>query len=337
LSCQPIRLAVTVFLLVAASALAQQPIGSGGSRRDGPAERTTFLDPRSAGPDFEIQGEYQGQLRNGERYAVQVIALGDGAFRAVGYHGGLPGDGWNGSQVETSDGRLQDAVARFKTERGSGEIAAGVLRLFDLGGMRHGELRRIERRSPTLGLKAPPGAVILFDGGSTAHWRGTRARDGLLQVGGQTRQSFRDCRLHLEFQTPFMPGARGQDRGNSGVFLQRLYEIQILDSFGLEGADNECGAIYSFRKPAVNMCLPPLAWQTYDVDFTMARFDSAGNKTANARVTVKHNGVVIQDDVELSGSTHNPLRNRESREGGPLYLQYHRCPVQFRNIWLVEK
>jgi hypothetical protein len=299
--------------------------------------RKFFLDPQAAGVDFEIQGEYVGLLPDGERYGVAVIALGDGAFRAVGFHGGLPGAGWDGSSRDVADGKLREDAVQFRAERGASVVAGGVMKLFDPDGNEQGQLEKTLRKSPTLGMAPPEGAVILFDGKSAAAWRGTRVRDGLLQVGGQTQETFEDFRLHLEFQTPFMPYARGQDRGNSGVFLQRRYEIQILDSFGLEGATNECGAIYGFRRPDVNMCFPPLSWQTFDIDFTMARFDPSGKKTANAHVTVRHNGVVIHDDVELTETSDSPWRIADTPQGGPLYLQYHGCPVQFRNIWLVRK
>jgi hypothetical protein len=132
-----------------------------------------------------------------------------------------------------------------------------------------------------------------------------------------------------------MPSARGQGRGNSGVYIQSRYECQVLDSFGLEGENNECGAIYTIAKPAVNMCFPPLSWQTYDIDFTAARYGDHSNKTRNARVTIKHNGIVIHQNLELSSST--PGQHPEGPEHDSLFLQNHGNPVVFRNIWVVDR
>ena len=117
--------------------------------------------------------------------------------------------------------------------------------------------------------------------------------------------------------------------------MQSRYELQVLDSFGLSGEDNECGGIYQIAKPKVNMCYPPLAWQTYDIEFTAAKYDASGEKTANARATIKHNGVVIHDDLELEHGT--PGRFREGPQPMPLFLQDHGNPVVFRNIWVVKK
>lgn len=160
--------------------------------------------------------------------------------------------------------------------------------------------------------------------------------DGLLMQGATSKAKFQSYTLHLEFQLPYMPAARGQGRGNSGCYAQGRYEVQILDSFGLDGLNNECGGIYSVKAPGVNMCFPPLAWQTYDIDFTAAKYDSDGKKTADAKLTVKHNGVEIHKDVSIPKTT-TAAPVAEGPEPGPLYLQDHGNPVRFRNIWVVEK
>jgi hypothetical protein len=141
--------------------------------------------------------------------------------------------------------------------------------------------------------------------------------------------------MHLEFRTPYMPRARGQGRGNSGVYIQERYEVQVLDSFGLDGADNECGSLYKQRAPILNMSFPPLSWQTYDVDFTAPHFDATGKKTRNAHITVRHNGVIVQNDVEITSKT--GAGAAEGPNPRPIKLQDHGNPVHFRNIWIVEK
>ena len=157
---------------------------------------------------------------------------------------------------------------------------------------------------------------------------------GLLMAGATSKRKFQSCQLHVEFQLPFMPAARGQARGNSGCYLQGRYEVQMLDSFGLEGLDNECGGIYSNSKPLVNMCLPPLTWQTYDVELTGAKFDGDGNVTAPARCTMKHNGVLIHDELELKTT---PAGGQRDQKPVAVYLQDHGDPVRFRNIWIAER
>ena len=130
-----------------------------------------------------------------------------------------------------------------------------------------------------------------------------------------------------------MPYARGQGRGNSGVYIQQRYEVQILDSFGLDGVANECGGVYRQQAPDVNMCLPPLSWQTYDIHFTAARWNSASHKIANARLTVYHNGEPIHLNRELPEKT--GAGQKESPDPRPIHFQHHGNPVHFRNVWIV--
>ncbi len=149
-----------------------------------------------------------------------------------------------------------------------------------------------------------------------------------------TARAFKDFSLHVEFRTPFMPDARGQGRGNSGVYLQNRHEVQVLDSYGLKGESNECGGLYKHTAPAVNACAPPLQWQTYDLDFTAARYDAAKQAMVPARLTVRHNGILIHDNVEL------PLLEKGGPgyvADGPIQLQDHNNPVRYRNVWIVER
>jgi len=289
----------------------------------------TFLDPAQAGPDYADQGEYKNDWGG-----AQVIALGEGNFRMVTYPGGLPGAGWDKTTRQGTPGRREgDKVVFTGANSYRAELAHGAITIrSDSGGP--WTMEKCERKSPTLGAKPPAGAVVLFDGASADAWAGAHV-DGrhLLQSGCKTKESFGDFTAHLEFLLPFKPLGRGQDRGNSGVYLQDRYEVQVLDSFGLKGENNECGGIYSQAAPAVNMCLPPLTWQTYDIDFSAARFGADGKKNQNAVVTVRHNGVVVHEHLALSGPT--PSGKKEDSSGGALQLQGHGNPVFYRNIWLV--
>jgi hypothetical protein len=301
-----------------------------------------YIDPEKTDDDFPYQGEYVGVIEtdDGDRkIAVQVIAMGRGNFEAVAYEGGLPGDGWDRDEPLRVQGRRDGERVVFDSEEGRGILRRGVMVVVGPGGDELGELRRVERKSPTLGKEPPEGAVVLFDGSGTENWRRGRMSDeGWLIQGTTSIPTFQSHQLHLEFLLPYQPEDRGQGRGNSGVYLQGRYEVQVLDSFGLEGKDNECGGIYSVKAPDLNMCFPPLRWQTYDIDYTAARFDDQGLLVAAPRMTVKHNGVVIHDDVELPGdrnTTAAPLP--PGPEPGPVYLQDHGNPVRFRNIWVVPK
>ena len=165
--------------------------------------------------------------------------------------------------------------------------------------------------------------------------------NGVLQVvpgAGDviSKERFGDFSLHLEFRVPeHPPEDKGQARGNSGVYLQDRYEIQILDSFGLEPKAEDCGAIYGKKAPLTNACRKAGEWQSYDVGFKAARFDAAGKKIANARASVWQNGLKIHDDVEIDGPTVQGMP--ETPEPGPLRLQDHGNLVAFRNVWVVPR
>lgn len=301
-----------------------------------------WIDPavaRQEDSDFLIQGEY-GSAQPGAATGVQVVALGDGKFDAYVLQGGLPGLGWTrGMERVVIKGVRNGKEVAFDSTDGkiSAVICDGEIRL-----IRKGEnqltLPRIERASPTLGAKPPAGAVVLFDGSSVDPWEKGKIEDGLMVANhSTTKAKFKDYAIHIEFRTPYMPNALGQGRGNSGIYYGGRWETQVLDSFGLEGAPNECGGIYSISKPLLNMCLPPLTWQTYDVEFTAAKFAADGQQTAWPRITVKLNGVLIHENLELAknNTTSAKISGPLDDEGGPIYIQFHNNPVHFRNIWLL--
>jgi hypothetical protein len=300
-------------------------------------DNTAFTNAKEAGPDFAVQGEYLGTAGD-HTWGAQVIALGDGKFSLVGFAGGLPGQGWQrGGETRRAEGEAKEGIATFKGDHFTASIKDGAMTVANLEGEKLGELKKVERKSPTLGAEPPEGAKILFDGSTADNFEnGKLVEENLLGATGcESKLKLGDHTLHIEFRTPFMPKSRGQARGNSGVYIQGRWECQVLDSFGLEGENNECGGIYSIGKPAVNMCLPPLAWQTYDMEFKAAKYDAAGKKTENARVTIKHNGIVIHDNLELPKGT--PGYKPEGAEKVGVFLQNHGNPVAFRNIWVVEK
>lgn len=298
-----------------------------------------ITDPKQAGIEHQLQGEYSGRIQAGdfdEVWGAQIIALGDGKFELVGFKGGLPGDGWErGGEVRKHEGKLEGKAAVFQGEQAQLRAEDQQLTVL-VDGNAIAKLDKVERKSPTLGMAPPTGAIVLFDGKSLDAWENGQLIEGqwLGATNATTKQKFGDHTLHVEFRTPLMAESRGQARGNSGVYLQGRYELQVLDSFGLEGKNNECGGIYSISEPSVNMCLPPLTWQTYDIDFKAARYEG-DKKVENARVTIKHNGVVIHDNLELPHGT--PGFKPEGPGQESLFLQNHSDPVVFRNVWVVEK
>lgn len=303
----------------------------------GENKNKVWTDPEVAlkeDPDFAIQGEYVGQ-NSASALWVQVVALGNGQFDAYLLQDRFPLDCRVPGKARTllKGIRTNDTVIFTDTNKAS--IATLTHGCFTLSGV---TLPRIERSSPTLGAKPPKEALVLFDGTSAEQWENGKCENGvLLATGCTSKQRFGDYSLHLEFRTPYMPFARGQGRGNSGVYHSGRWETQVLDSFGLEAKDNECGGIYSVSKPRLNMCLPPLSWQTYDVDFTAAKFDASGKRTAWPRITVKLNGVLVHEDLELPKdfTTAAPLSKPLTTPEGPVFLQNHSNPVVYRNIWIV--
>ena len=300
-----------------------------------PPEPPAYTTVETAGPDFPLQGEYEGTAGTA-KLGANVIALGNDTFHIIFHRNGLPGAGWDRSAKIESDGRRAGGIIAFQGAWPATLSKSGLTGKTDTGA--EFKLQRVERHSPTEGAPAPPGAIVLFDGQHTDAWQNGRMDDRkLLSCGTKTKESFQSFQLHIEFLLPFKPLGRGQGRGNSGVYLQDRYELQVLDSFGLKGLDNECGGIYQHSGARVNMCYPPLQWQTYDIDFTAAQFDATGKKTHPAIITVKHNGVTVQDHLEPGSATPGGGFENEVPAPGPIQLQSHENPVFYRNIWIVRK
>ncbi len=249
-----------------------------------------------------------------------------------------------GERIEL-EGKVEAKTLSFAGGDWSGTVAKK--RVTASGPQGTFDLKWHERKGPTLGAKPPEGAVVLLpfepgkppslDAWDNPSWH--PVTDGSMMKGKgniKTKRPFGSVRLHIEFLCPYEPDKSGQGRGNSGVYLQGKYEIQVLDSFGLVPGKGDCGAIYGVAVPRVNACLPPLRWQTCDITFTAPKVNQGGEVTEQARMTVEHNGVLIHQDQAVPGVTRSGMRG-PAGPVGPLMLQDHGHLVRYRNIWLVER
>lgn len=276
-----------------------------------------WTDPEEAAaehPKFKYVGEYSDADKK-SFHQVSILKTDD--YLVSTYKGGLPGRGWDKSAVDS----------RVLTQ----EQLDTLLK----------DLDKVEYASPTIGKKAPEGAVTMPEGF-------TNVKDGILWAGGKSKDEFGSFKMHLEFRLPFKPhrNPSNQDKGNSGIYIYNNYEIQVLDTFALDYSAEEfpikteshpkqwCGCFYKMKMADVNATLPALNWQTYDIDFTAPVFKD-GKKVTNARITVLHNGIKIHDDVELMNGTGNGGRRKQLARG-PIYFQEHGNPTAFRNVWIQE-
>ena len=222
-------------------------------------------------------------------------------------------------------------------------VVASAVQCAPAGG--GGPSQRKDAASSAAMRKPPADAVILFDGKDLNNWRQPdgspavwKVEDGVMTVSRGnivTKETFGDAWIHVEFMEPDMPNARGQEKGNSGVYVQARYEIQVLDSYGIEvPGRGDCGAIYGQYAPLVNANKPPLQWQTFDIIFRAPRVDASGKTLEQGRMTVLQNDMVIHNNVELLGPTAGGDPNVAAP--GPLLLQDHGHPVKYRNVWLVH-
>ncbi len=306
--------------------------------------------PALAADDDKVMGVYEGafdgggwdgktiraQVRAESKFAqVAVIKVGDGTQEV---RVEVPGKGREGRFTFTGEVDLGALGGKAEVSgKIAGETFTGVIKTRKEAPF---TLKRTFPEPPTRGMAAPEGAVALYDGTNLdQHWNliphWCPQPDGSVQICNtnlQTKEEFGSGLYHIEFMTPFLPEERGQGRGNSGCYVLGRYEVQVLDNFGWEPKDNLCGGIYQKAVPIADAVLPPLQWQTYDITFTAAQYDAAGNKTANARITVVHNGVTVHDNVELDSPTPGGVSDQDAAKG-PLFFQDHGNTVKFRNIW----
>jgi len=206
------------------------------------------------------------------------------------------------------------------------------------------DLKDVESTPP------PKDAIVLFDGKSADAWT---KKDGKSEVKWKiadgtwegvkghgdivTKEKFGGkFKLHVEFRVPYEPTNKGQGRGNSGVYPQGRYEVQILDSYGLKSGKNDCAAIYDIYPPKTNECKAPTIWQSYDIEFTAPTFGTDGKKTEPTHVTVHHNGEKVHDDVKVEKDNTTAGMGGDPSKPGPILLQDHGHPVQYRNIWILQ-
>jgi len=295
----------------------------------------------AAPPEAEVQGLYEGALKD-VKFEARVIALGKDAYLIYlrqDLGGGKVG------KVEL-DGKVDGDTVAFKNKGGdvewTGTYAAGAIK--GTAGGAPFEMKRVQRKSPSMGKQPPAGAVVILDGKnfdqispsrSAEEWK--PGEDGSIQITKgnlNSKQQFEGSfDYHVEFMCPFQPTARDQGRGNSGCYLPNGDEVQVLDSFGMKTyKGGGCGGIYGFKDPDVFdvfslASLPPLEWQTYDMEYRVEKVD--GKPAGKPKLTVYHNGIKIHDAIELP---------KAAKKGGFLW-QDHGNPVRYRNIWVlpVEK
>jgi hypothetical protein len=333
--------------------------------------------PNPSSVEDRIQGNWLGEWTlaagGGGKQTAQIVALGKGQYQAAftAYDGS---DGQSETFRFQISGSLIDKKGVFSTQIDLGE----KLGVFDwsadvendslLGKFSNKKnytgllkLKRVEIKPEGLGAKPLPGAVVLFDGTNLDQWRqpdgapAWEVRDGAIRcvpreaadgkIGRHlaTKEPIGSAQIHLEFRTPYLPEAREQERGNSGVFLQGRYEIQIVDSFGQPrkrnnfgdlSDDDSAGAIYKHSAPTENKTLPPGEWQTFDITFLPAKAGADGTAEQPAQITVVHNGTTIHDGAKIRKSTSGaPLKDLATPGG--LVLEDGGQGVEFRNVWMV--
>ena len=296
--------------------------------------------------DDIVMGIYEGKWKLGEDSGLltsQIRPIGDGLYDGFVL---LRKDNKDFAVIKVKSQAERDGIAivfNGKSDKGielTGKIQDGKFsgKLKDQNNSVDFLALKVVKKSSTLGEKPPKDAVVLFDGKNTNQFKNFTwklVEGDAMEVGrGDVffKGDYKNFKLHVEFRTPYMPKARGQGRGNSGVYLWSMYEVQVLDSFGIYPlANNDCGAIYSVKAPDDNACLPPMEWQTYDIMYN----DGDGTPNNPPTITVYHNGVLIHNKVKIPANMIGKGGAASTPGGGVLKLQDHGNPVQYRNIWLL--
>lgn len=316
--------------------------------------------------EYEVQGNWQGEVDgwSGHSLHAQVVALGGGNFRAVlfldttfpeNHRTEIKGKTQKNVVYWTGDATFPD-MGTFTVKAETRFTGKGADKKGELAGTftKDGKssvftLNKTYIQSPTLGQDPPAGAKVLIpkdlkpgmDDLVNENWeRGYRwaiNNEGALVSSGSSliaKYEYQDALIHVEFSTPFEPNDRGQARGNSGCYVHGRYEVQVLDSFGDPPADNLCGGIYQQLVPRICAALPPGEWQTYDITFIAPKFDANGQKTANAILTIVHNGETIHDQRELKHPTPGGLGGKEAPLGRMLLQDHTDNGLRYRNVWI---
>lgn len=304
-----------------------------------PAKGPAFTEPPADDPNYSLMGEFIGEIKTDDevqRLGLQIRPVGNDKFDAVSFIGGLPGQDLHQSEPMRMIGQRNEDFLVLSGGPWAFFVELESCIILNRKGEKVGELERISRTSPTLGARPPEQSLVLFNGDNTEQFtKAEMTDDGLLKEGADVKPMFQDFNLHAEFRLPYMPEANDQSRANSGLYLQSRYECQILDSFAQDPVFNGLGALYRFKAPDLNMCLPPLVWQTYDIQFTAPRWAADGSKIRDAHVTSWVNGVKVQDNVALPNKT--GAGKEEAPTLLPIRLQDHRDPVRYRNVWVVDR
>lgn len=293
-----------------------------------------ILAPLAAPPEADVQGLYEGTLKDAKLEA-RVVAMGKDAYKIYIHEGK--------ARKAELDGKAEGDAVAFKSKDGewTASWSTGALKGTGPGGAAL-EAKRVQRKPPSLGKAPPAGAIVILDGKTWDNISPTRTPeewklgdDGSIQITKgdvRSKQQFEGSfDHHVEFMCPLMPAARGQGRGNSGCFMPNGDEVQVLDSFGMETyKGGGCGGLYNYKDPdAFDVfslaSLPPLEWQTYDIEYRVEKAD--GKLVGKPKITVWHNGIKIHDNAELK----NPAKK------GDVHWQDHGNPVRYRNIWLLPK